>query len=48
MAMEMGQPASIGIRRLSFLKDKQWGFRRRSESHLDNSNFTTSQAYKLN
>jgi hypothetical protein len=48
MVMELGQPASIGVRRLSFLKDKQWGFRGRTESHLDNSNLTTSQAYKLN
>jgi len=46
--MEVGQPAAMGVRILSFLKDKQWGFRRGTESHLDNSNLTTSQAYKLN
>jgi len=48
MVMEMGQPDSMGVRRLSFLKVKQWGFRRRTESHLDDSNLTTSKAYKLN
>jgi len=46
--VEMGQPASMEVRRLSFLKDKHWGFRGRTESHLDNSHLTTPQAYKLN
>jgi hypothetical protein len=48
MVMGMGQPVAMGVRRLSFLEDKQWDFRRRTESHLDHSNLTTSQAYKLN
>jgi len=29
MVIEMGQPAAVVVRRMSFLKDKQWGFRRK-------------------